>query len=133
MSRYLNKKEHEILNTIMHAEGPVNVTEIIKARPALTTNIVQPTIRKLLKLGLIEVADIVIERNILSRRFQPSADAPTIIQKMFVDEYLQFSSLVSKSSLFSALEEADKNPDAAQKEIAELEQLLKEYKQRNKS
>jgi len=131
LSRYLNSKEHDILYTLLQAEGPISVAQIIKEHPEMTANIVQPAIRKLMKLGVIEVADISIDRNIFSRRFRPTASATTVIQKMFIDEYMQFRKLVSGPSLFCALQEADKNPEAAQKDIAELEQLLKEYKKKN--
>lgn len=130
MNKYLNPKEYSILNAILHAEEPMSVSELIKTHPGLTANIVQPAIRKLLKFKLIEVADISIDGNILSRRFQPTAAAPEIIQNMFVDDYLRFKVLISGQSLFSALLRADDNPDTALREVAELEQLLNEYKKK---
>lgn len=130
MNKYLNPKEYNILNVILHAEEPLSVSQLIKTQPGLTANMVQPSIRKLLKLKLIEVADISIDRNILARRFRPTAAAPDIIQKMFVDDYLRFKALISSQSLFSALLRADDSPDAARHEVAELEQLLDEYKKK---
>ena len=50
---------------------------------------------------------------------------------MFVDDYLQFSRLVSTQSLLSAMMQADDNPEKAMQEIAEMEKLLQEYKERN--
>ena len=85
-----------ILCTILHAEEPINVPQITKLHPEMTANIVQPAIRKLLKLKLIEVADIAIDRNNFSRRFRPSASANDTIQKMFTDEYIMFNRLVSE-------------------------------------
>ena len=131
MNKYLNPKEYSILNVILHAEEPLSVSQLIKLQPELTANVVQPAIRKLLKLKLIEVADISIDRNILARRFQPADTAPDIIQKMFVDDYLRFKTLISGQSLFSALLQADDSPDAARREVAELEQLLDEYKKKS--
>ncbi len=129
-NKYLNEKEHEILYTILHAEEPLTVAQIIKHHPEMTANIVQPAIRKLLKLGLIEVADIVMDRNIFSRSFQPASGSSDIIRRMFMDEYIRFSRLVSGQTLLSAMIQADDNPDTAQQEISELEQLLEEYKKK---
>lgn len=131
MTKYLNSKEYDILCTVFHSEEPMNVSQILKAHPTLTSNIVQPVIRKLLKLKLVEVADITVEGNIFSRRFQTTASAPDIIRKMFVDDYLHFSKLVSGQSLLSAMVEADKDPKQALAEISELETLLQEYKEKN--
>ncbi len=128
MHKYLNSKEYDILCTILHAEEPINVPQITKLHPEMTANIVQPAIRKLLKLKLIEVADIAIDGNNFSRRFKPSASANDIIQKMFADEYIMFNRLVSEQSLLSAISQAAKNPEKAKKEIADIERLLQEYK-----
>ncbi|MCM1500249.1 MAG: MarR family transcriptional regulator [Clostridium sp.] len=76
MTKYLNAKEYDILCTIFHSEEPMNVSQILKVHSTLTSNIVQPVIRKLLKLNLIEVADIAIDGNIFSRRFRTTDAAP---------------------------------------------------------
>lgn len=131
MTKYLNSKEYNILDTILHSEEPLSVTQILKVHPDLTSNIVQPAIRKLLKLELIEVAEIAVDGNIFSRRFKLAPTASEAIQKMFVDDYLQFSRLVSSQSLLSAMMQADDNPEKAMQEIAEMEKLLQEYKERN--
>lgn len=131
MNKYLNTNEYDILCTILHSGEPLNVPQIIKLRPDLTANIVQPAIRKLLKFNLIEVADITLERNNFSRRFKPTAAAPEIICRMFLDDYTLFRKLVSEEVLLSAMMQVDKNPEKSRQEISELDQLLKEYK--NKS
>ena len=131
MTKYLNSKEYNILDTILHSEEPLSVTQILKVHPDLTSNIVQPAIRKLLKLELIEVAEIAVDGNIFSRRFKLAPTASEAIQKMFVDDYLQFSRLVSTQSLLSAMMQADDNPEKSMQEIAEMEKLLQEYKERN--
>lgn len=128
MNKYLNANEYDILNTILHSEEPLNVPQILKLRPDLTANIVQPAIRKLLKLNLIEIADITLEGNNFSRRFQPTEAAPEIIRKMFLNDYTLFRRLVSEDVLFSAMVQANQNPEKSKREISELEQLLKNYK-----
>ena len=128
MNKYLNAKEYDILLTILHSEQPLNVAQIIECHPSMTANIVQPSIRKLMKLKLVEVADITLEGNVFSRRFKPTAAAPDMIQKMFVVDYVHFSKLVSGQSLISAMMQADNDPDKAMQDIDELEKLLKEYK-----
>jgi len=83
-----------------------------------------------MKLKLVEVADITLEGNVFSRRFKPTAAAPDIIQKMFIDDYIHFSKLVSGQTLISAMMQADNDPDKAMQEIDELEKLLSEYKEK---
>ncbi|MFG6358441.1 MAG: hypothetical protein K1W26_16725 [Acetatifactor sp.] len=129
MSKYLNAKEYSVLYTIMHSEEPINVPQITKLHPELSANIVQPAIRKLLKLKLIEVADITIDGNSFSRRFKPTDTATDTIQKMFADEYIMFSKLVSEQTLMSAITRIEKNPEKVKKEISEVERLLLEYKE----
>lgn len=131
MTKYLNSKEYDILYTILHAKEPINVPQIIRLHPELTANIVQPAIRKLLKLKLIEVADSAVDRNNFSRRFKPTESATDIIQKMFADEYIMFSRLVSEQTLLSAITQTNNNPEKAKKEISEVERLLQEYKNAN--
>lgn len=130
LNKYLNAKEYDILLTILDAEEPLNVSQIIELHPDMTANIVQPSIRKLMKLKLVEVADITLEGNVFSRRFKPTASAPDMIQKMFVDDYVHFSKLVSGQSLFSAMVQADNNPEKALQDISEMEKLLQEYKEK---
>lgn len=130
LNKYLNSKEYDIFSTILHSEEPLNVSQIIELHPKMTANIVQPSIRKLMKLKLVEVADITLEGNIFSRRFKPTASASEIIQKMFVDDYIHFSKLISSQSLVSAMVQADNDPDKAMQDIDEMEQLLREYKEK---
>lgn len=130
MNKYLNAKEYDIFSTILHSEEPLNVSQIIELHPKMTANIVQPSIRKLMKLKLVEVADITLEGNIFSRRFRPTASASDIIQKMFVDDYIHFSKLISGQSLISAMIQADNDPDKAMQDIDEMEKLLREYKEK---
>lgn len=131
MTKYLNAKEYDILDMILHSEEPLNVSQILKLRPQFTSNIVQPVIRKLLKFKLIEVADITMDGNIFSRRFRVTESAPDTIRKMFQDDYIHFSKLVSGQSLMSAMVEANDNPGQVMEEISELEKLLQEYKGKN--
>lgn len=128
MHKYLNVKEYDILCTLLHSNEPLNVSQIVSLHPDMTPNIVQPSIRKLIKLKLIEIADITLEGNVFSRRFKPTTDAPDIIQRMFIDDYMHFSKLVSGHTLITALMQADNNPDKAIQDIDELEKLLMEYK-----
>lgn len=128
MNKYLNTKEYDILSTIIHSDEPLNVSQIIALHPDMTTNIVQPSIRKLIKLNLIEIANITLEGNVFARQFKPTAVAPDIIRKMFIDDYLQFSNLISKQVLINAIIQADNDPDKAMWDIEEVDTLLLEYK-----
>lgn len=133
MTKYLNAKEYDILDMILHSEEPLNVSQILKLRPQFTSNIVQPVICKLLKFKLIEVADITMDGNIFSRRFRVTESAPDTIRKMFQDDYIHFSKLVSGQSLMSAMVEANDNPGQVMEEIGELEKLLQEYKEKSRN
>lgn len=128
MYKYLNTKEYDILTTIFHSDEPLNVSQIMEFHPAMTANIVQPSIRKLIKLNLVEVADITLQGNVFSRRFKLSEAAPDIIRKMFVDDYMHFSKLISGQALISAMIQADNDPEKAMQDTSELEKLLMEYK-----
>lgn len=130
MNKYLNEKEYDILSTILHSDQPLNVSQIIDFHPSMTANIVQPSIRKLMKLNLVEVADITLEGNVFSRRFKPTAAAPEMLRKMFVDDYVHFSKLVSGQTLISAMVQADNDPSKAMQDIDEMEKLLWEYKKK---
>jgi len=130
LNKYLNAKEYDILSTILHSDEPLNVSQIIEHNPGMKSNIVQPSIRKLMKLNLVEVADITLKGNVFSRRFKTTAAAPDIIQNMFIDDYMHFNKLVSGQTLINAMMQADNNPDKAIRDINELEKLLSEYKKK---
>lgn len=133
MNRYLNPKEHDVLSTILHAENPINVPQIAKLHPELTANVIQPAIRKLIKLNLIEVAEITVNRNNFSRCFRPTSSATEIIQKMFASEYMSFRRLISKQAISNAILQIDEDPEKIKKEISKIEHLLQEYKDTNNS
>lgn len=128
MAHHLQPKEQNILATLVHAEKPMSISEIVATNKSYTTNIVQPIIRKFCDLGLVEVADIVYNKKALTRTFRPTASAQTILQEMFLKEYHSFRRLFSRNSLLTAIlqDDLESNPDSD--EIECLEQILQSYK-----
>lgn len=127
MTNHLKPKEHDILCIMLNSQKPLTASEIVHAGTDLTMNTVQAVIRKLLKMELVEVADIVYSGNVLSRTFKPTANAPEIIQELFADDYRQFQKIASKESLIAAMLNSDSKADR-QKEIEELESILNDLK-----
>lgn len=133
MKPRLRPKELSILSLLTHSEKPMSISEIVATNKSYTTNIVQPIIRKLCDLGLVEVADIVYNQKALTRVFRPTASAQTILQQMFIEEYHSFRRLFSNSSLLAAMLQDDLESNADSGEIERLEQILQSFKdQRNK-
>lgn len=127
MTTHLKPKEHDILCIMLNSQKPLTASGIVQSGTDLTMNTVQAVIRKLLKMGLVEVADIVYSGNVLSRAFKTTASAPEIIQELFAEDYRQFQKIASKQSLIAAMLHRDSQTDR-QKKIEELESILKELK-----
>ena len=85
--------------------------------------------RKLLKQELVEVADIVYSGTVLSRRYRPTVDSKDFAVQEFSAQLQNFKKNITASRLVATLLEQEENPDAALKEIEELEAILKEKKQ----
>lgn len=127
MTTHLKPKEHDILCIMLNSPKSLTASEIVQSGSDLTMNTVQAVIRKLLKMGLVEVADIVYSGNVLSRAFKTTSSAPEIIQELFAEDYRQFQKIASKKSLIAAMLLTDSKADR-QKEIKALETILKELK-----
>lgn len=124
MSQNLKPKEYDVLQILLNADSPLIASQIVQLKPSFTINTVQAILRKLLKLQLIEVADIVYSRNVLSRAFRPTDNAEEKIQLMFADECRQFNKLVSNGSLLSTLLQTSTDNPLTSEEIAELKKLI---------
>lgn len=124
--RGINSKERRILEIIKNSDGPITASEIQKRIPEYNKNIIQPSLRNLLALNLIEVADTVIERNLVSRKFTMTKEAPKIIGELFFEEYKSLKSLAGSEELFAALITKNKNDKSGKAEISELRKMLEE-------
>ncbi len=124
----LNRKEKQVLEIIKNSEEPITSNEIMMKAPELNKNAVQPAIRTLLSMGLIEVTDTVMERNIVSRCFAMTKEAPEIIGNMFLDEFRSLQKLADKDDLFAALITTKKGDKSGKTNIEELKELIEDYK-----
>ncbi len=124
----LNKKEKQVLEIIKNAGEPITSNEIMMKAPELNKNAVQPAIRTLLAMGLIEVTDTVMERNIVSRCFAMTKDAPEIIGNLFLDEFRSLQKLADKDDLFAALITTKKGDKSGKTNIEDLKELIEDYK-----
>lgn len=127
MTNHLKPKEHDILCIMLNSPKALTASEIVHAGDDLTMNTVQAVIRKLLKMNLVEVGEIVYSGNVLSRTFKPTEAAPEIIQELFAEDYKQFQKIASKQSLVAAMLHTDSKTDR-NKEIDDLEAILNDLK-----
>ncbi len=67
---FIGKNEQKILN-ILWLDSPLLVSEIVEKDKSLTVPTVQRLMGKLLKEGIVEVADIVQSGKVLARRYRP--------------------------------------------------------------
>lgn len=67
---FIGKNEQKILN-ILWLDSPLLVSEIVEKDKSLTVPTVQRLMGKLLKEGIVEVADIVQSGKVLARRYKP--------------------------------------------------------------
>lgn len=132
MQSQLKPKEYKIMCIMLDENRPMTASEIVSRDPSFTVNIVQAILRKLLKMNLVEVADIVYSRNVLSRTFQPTAETPEILAGMFSIEYKQFRKFVTKESLFSAMLKCDSELGCEPEDLQKLESILKDFKEQQK-
>lgn len=124
----LNRKEKQVLEIIKNSEEPITSNEIMMKAPELNKNAVQPALRTLLSMGLIEVTDTVMERNIVSRCFAMTKEAPEIIGNLFLDEFRSLQKLADKDDLFAALITTKKGDKSGKTNIEELKELIEDYK-----
>lgn len=125
----LTNRDMDVLEILWDNNEPLTVTQIVsKGDDGLTVNTVNAVVRKLLKLKLVEVADIVYNNTSLCRSFRPTPEARETILAFFTNEFDRFHSQISTSSLVAALLDTQKDKKKRETELAELEQYLGEYR-----
>lgn len=133
LSTKLTNRELDVLAVLWDSEKSMTASEIVAANPALKKNTVQPTLRKLLKNELIQVADIVYSGTVLSRSYVPSMSRQEFSIYRLSSDYRQIEKDISKASFVSFLLKSEDNPDQFQKDIKELEELVNFYKNQDDS
>lgn len=125
----LTNRDMDVLEILWNAETSLTVTQIVaNGDESLTINTVNAVVRKLLKMGLIEIAEIVYNNTSLCRSFTPTAAARETILSFFASEFDRFHSQISTSSLVAALLDTEKDQAKRKAELQELEQYLEEYR-----
>ncbi len=127
----LNFKEKQVFEIIKNAAEPVTSNDIMKTAPELNKNAVQPALRTLLKMGLIEVFDTVVDRNILSRRFVMTKEAPKIIGDLFFEEFKTLQRLADTNVLLTALITTKKGDTSGKADLEDLKKMIDSYKKGN--
>ena len=130
ISSRLTNREMDILNILWSAEEPLVASEIAKRDETLTINTVQATLRKMLKQGLVEVADIVYSGTVLSRSYRPTEISKDFAVQEFSILFRNFKKNITASRLVANLLEQEEDADAVLNEIAQLEAVLQEKKER---
>lgn len=124
----LTGRDMDILDILWNSENPMTASQITEAKDGLTINTVQSVLRKLLKLELVEVADIVYSGTVLCRSYRASVSAQEIALSRFVSESRRLPDGISPSSFVAALLDTETDKEARAKEIQKLEHLLQDYK-----
>lgn len=121
MKKVLTSRQFEILNILWDAERPLLVSEISELHQ-LHVNTVQAAIKKLCKIGYVDIAEIVHSRNVLARTYKP------VISK---EDYLNVISQEMGNSDYSsesliALVKKEENMEVLQ----EIEEIIRQKLQR---
>lgn len=82
----LTGRDMDILDILWKPENPMTASQITDAKDGLTINTVQSVLQKLLKLELVEVADIVYSGTVLCRSYRAAVSAQEITLPYFVCE-----------------------------------------------
>lgn len=126
----MNPRELDVLNILWKSEQPMMATDIVNAGEGLTQSTVTAVLRKLLHAKLVEVAGVTHSGKVLSRTYRPTEESRNAILQDFSETYVCFQDIISKSSLFAALLQTNKNEEETRKDIAELKNVIKEYDQK---
>lgn len=124
----LTRRDIDILNILNESEEYLNASSIASKRPDLTLNTVQVELRKLLKMGLVEIGNIGYSGTVLCREYKISKKASNEILAQLEEEYSAWIPNVSASNIVANFFKKEKNKEKLQKEISELEKIIEQYK-----
>ncbi|MCR5321339.1 MAG: penicillinase repressor [Lachnospiraceae bacterium] len=124
----LTRRDIDILNILNESEEYLNASSIASKRPDLTLNTVQVELRKLLKMGLVEIGNIGYSGTVLCREYKISQKASKEILAQLEEEYSAWIPNVSASNIVAGFFKKEKNQEKLQKEISELEKIIEQYK-----
>ena len=126
----LTHRDMDILNVLWEGKGSLTASQIVEAGPSLTINTVQAVLRKLLKKKLIEIDKIVYSGTVLCRSYKPAISANEFALSHFNSEYQKMQEHISLTTLIACLLDNTKDTELLQKNIHDLQALLKEYQKK---
>lgn len=124
----LTKRDLDVLNILWESDDPKTAAQIVKAGPELTMNTVQAVLRKLLKNKLVEIAEIVYSGTVLTRSYKPIISQEDFMLHKMTSEYKSLRKKISKVSILSALLDTEEDPERVNKDLADIQELLYNYK-----
>lgn len=122
----INPRELDVLNILWRTGLPMTSTDIVNAGLGLSQSTVQAVLRKLLKSELVKVSGITHSGNVLSRTYEPDESSKGLILQQFLDDYCNFSNIISKEDLVVAMIQAEESKEQKVKEIKSLKKTLDE-------
>lgn len=120
----LNTRELDILNILWNSGVPMTSSDIVNAGNGLSQSTVQAVLRKLLNVNLVKVSGITHSGNVLSRQYEPEASSKDIILHQFLEDYRNFSNIISKEELLTSIVKLSDDTETRKSEIKELKRVL---------
>ena len=120
----LNTRELDILNILWNSGVPMTSSDIVNAGRGLSQSTVQAVLRKLLNANLVKVSGITHSGNVLSRQQEPEASSKNIILHQFLEDYRNFSNIISKEELLTSIVKLSEDSEKRKNEIKELKKVL---------
>ena len=120
----LNTRELDILNILWNSGVPMTSSDIVNAGRGLSQSTVQAVLRKLLNANLVKVSGITHSGNVLSRQYEPEASSKNIILHQFLEDYRNFSNIISKEELLTSIVKLSEDSEKRKNEINELKKVL---------
>ncbi|MDE6918707.1 MAG: BlaI/MecI/CopY family transcriptional regulator [Lachnospiraceae bacterium] len=124
----ITNRDLDILNLLWESSTPLTASEILKKNNELTMNTIQAVLRKLLRNGYIEVADVVYSGTVLCRSYRPLMSSTEFALSKITADYMTYGRNLRKTSLVASLLDAEENPQQIKADIQDLEDMLAEYK-----
>lgn len=124
----LTPRDLDVMNILWKSGQSMTASEIVASNPELTSNTVQAVLRKLLKKELIKVENIVYSGTVLSRSYCPTISSDDFAIMQLTSDYNILKDDISKSKLIAALLESEPDKNKTLQDIAEIEHMLEEFK-----
>ena len=117
----ITAKQLEVMQVLWGHDGPLTASEIGKLDPALNINMIQASIRDLLKKKYLKVADIVYSGTVLSRSYE------AVVKR---SEYVESFFAIGGAGLDACLNFITESDDV--ETLSELEKAISERKKKLK-